>query len=90
MRAGSLSGSVTLMQALWRDLKTGETRISLVRKCIRALDPEARGPLMKPFACMSACMHDLAAVAPDAEVSSSAPNRAAEETKGPMPKRPKA
>jgi len=63
-----MCASVILLQALWRDLKADETRAGLVRKCIRLLDAENRGVLVKPFPCVLSCTHDLSLACKDAEV----------------------
>jgi hypothetical protein len=59
IRAGAMAASMTILQAFWRELRPGEDRVSLVRKCIRALSASSRGKLMKPHACVHACTHDL-------------------------------
>jgi hypothetical protein len=54
VRAGRVSASATLLQSFWRQLREGEVREQLVRKCVRAMNPDFRGPLMRPFVCVSA------------------------------------
>jgi hypothetical protein len=90
VRCGGMAASVTLIQALWRDLKPSEDRVQLIRKCIRALDPDIRGPLVKPFACVQSAMHDVKAVAVDARLPGAPEKRQAEEAKGTGAKKAKA
>ena len=52
-RPCSFAASLTLLQSMWRELRPSDDRKSLVRKCVRALNPEHRGPLMTPFPCIS-------------------------------------
>ena len=52
VRAGKLSGSMTVMQALWRPLRQDETRSALMERCLRALCPATR-PFMQPHACVA-------------------------------------
>lgn len=62
IRAGAMAASMTILQSFWRALRPGEDRVSLVRKCIRAMNPATRGKLMKAHACVHACVHNLQAV----------------------------
>lgn len=67
IRAGALSASVTLMQAFWKTMKEGEARTQLIRRTVRALAPETRGPLIKAYPCVSGCIHDVSSVIDDGE-----------------------
>jgi hypothetical protein len=72
-----MAASMTICQAFWRDLRQGEDRVSLVRKCICALSASSRGKLMKPHACVHACTHNLQAVlgdGPDDHMSQKRPS----------------
>jgi len=53
IRLGSTAANVTVLQAAWRQLKDGEKRIPLIRKCVRALTPEFRGPLFITSPCIA-------------------------------------
>ncbi|CAK0878035.1 unnamed protein product, partial [Prorocentrum cordatum] len=66
-RAGKLAASSTMMQSFWRPLKPEESRTTLVRRCVRALNPDVRGVLMKPHACVQQACSNLSAVTDDAD-----------------------
>ena len=72
IRAGALGASVTLMQAFWKTLKPEDVRLQVSRRCVRALNPEARGPRVKAYACVARCTHDVESVIVESDKASAA------------------
>ena len=57
VRAGKLSGSMTVMQALWHPLRQDGPRSALMERCLCALCPATR-PFMQPHACVARAAED--------------------------------
>lgn len=57
IRSGKISASMTLLQALWRELAPGETRDALIRRVGAGV---SRRPMMKPHACVQTAIEKVA------------------------------
>ena len=88
IRSGALSASATMLVAFWRELRPGEERQGLIVKCVRALNPQFRGPLMRAHACVNACIDNVGQVA-DMNPAPAAPSEPAAEASEPAAKKAK-
>ena len=77
IRAGAMAASATLLQSFWRGLKPGEVRSGLMRRAVRALNPEFRGALMKAHACVATASDAILAAHPNVDGAEAAPAPAA-------------
>jgi len=92
-RSGAMAASMTMLVAFWRPLKEGEERASLLKKCIRALNPQLRGPLVQAHTCVTQAVEGMAVAKRPADAgsssSSAAPANASAATELPPAKKQK-